>query len=133
MVKRNPFYALLKLTIASLILLLVATPIENITATAPLIPRPVARSTDYSWRIETKGPMVRSIFREGKGQLVKQVFGLTKEGVKDRGLCPAYHSCTLFTAFPAGDYRRNQSFVSLIQHECLDELTGSYLRLFKGI
>jgi len=39
MVKRNPFYALLKLTIASIILLLIATPVfqENITATAPLI------------------------------------------------------------------------------------------------
>ena len=30
-----------------------------------------------------KGPVVKSIFREGKGQLVKQVFGLTQEGMKD--------------------------------------------------
>ena len=30
-----------------------------------------------------KGPMVRSIFREGKGQQVEQVFDLTQEGMKD--------------------------------------------------
>ena len=48
-----------------------------------IIPRPAARSTDYSWRIEMKGPVVRSIFREGKGQPVEQVFDLTKEGMKD--------------------------------------------------
>ena len=51
-----------------------------------IIPRPAARSTDYtdySWRIEMKGPVVRSIFREGKGQQVEQVFDLTQEGMKE--------------------------------------------------